>query len=175
MTRRVCPWMRAIGGIQAGGRRTEIISRGSSFEWWPKRNQTHHANNHHHREEDLEGDRESPRDAPSGKVEAQVEPIADHDTEGDQRPLEQDELTTAVRLGAFGLVRRNGRGKKTVSDTGDDPRDEHHCVVHRRCLEDCSDDHDTATAACVSARLLFQLSGFAYRVMVCRRPSLSPT
>lgn len=99
-----------------------------------------------HREDDLEGNRESPGDgAGIQKRESKIQPVADADATGDQRAFNHDELSAAMRLGAFRLPSGNGRSVQAVADSGDDTTDDEvwqfECASH----DDGPDHHDRGT------------------------------
>lgn len=66
--------------------------------------------------------------------------------EGDKGSLDEDELASALRRGAFGLIRRDRAREETISDTGDDSRDQHHGVIDGGGLQDRANNHDTSTS-----------------------------
>ncbi len=67
-------------------------------------------------EEDLEGEREAPRDlAGVGKEKTKVDPVTDCDTAGNHRTFNHDELTTFVGLATFRLPCWDGRRVHAIS------------------------------------------------------------
>jgi hypothetical protein len=123
---------------------------------------TYDTSNHDEGKQDLDGDGETPRDLPGRIEESEINPVGRHDSlqrqtvaplggrcsayEGDKGSLDEDELASALRRGAFGLIRRDRAREETISDTGDDSRDQHHGVIDGGGLQDRANNHDTSTS-----------------------------
>lgn len=97
------------------------------------------------REDDLEGDRETPCNLGVDEGEAKVEPVTKSDTCRNQRTFNHDQLPTSVRLGGLGLPCRDGGGVHPVADTGDETANDEVAERESRALQDGTNGHDDRT------------------------------
>lgn len=93
-------------------------------------------------EDDLEGQRESPRHGTGGEGKPQINPVRYHDSAGDQGALDHDEFTALVSMGRLGLPSGHGGRVPAVSKASDDSADNEVVKGECRGLEDGADSHD---------------------------------
>lgn len=100
-------------------------------------------------ENDLQGDREPPLGRVAHVGHAEINPVGDESTDGDNGTLEADEETTVVSFGALGLPDRNvGRVHAIThprNHTADDKLAETPVGVVRNGRNQSTDDHQNTT------------------------------
>lgn len=105
--------------------------------------QVHDESHDEEAEGDLERQGETPaRRSVGRKVHAVVDPVRDHDAEGDEGALNHDKLASLVSRARLGLPHGHGRGVASVSEAGDDSSDDEVVKRKGRGLKGGSDDHD---------------------------------
>jgi hypothetical protein len=96
-------------------------------------------------EEGLEGDGEAPLDGAGGEAKAVVHPVCDAETDDRDGALQAEQEASVLGGAQLGLVGRDVGAVEAVADARYDPPDQELCECRRRCQDDCSDDHGSAT------------------------------
>jgi hypothetical protein len=104
---------------------------------------TEHDSQNNQGKDDLECDREAPRDGGGlQEGECEIQPVTDTDTTSDKSTLDHDKLTTAMRFRTFRLPRWHRGCVETISNTGDDTTDDKVREFESRALQSSTDNHD---------------------------------